>query len=190
MMASMAMTTTASVALTTALLLIAQPVAKVPAAVGKEMADAIVAVNKALGLESWEARGARPCVDRGGEGASSKDVTPEQTRDCAATVINPKDFPTLGKSYVLAVLMAPIGPVTVLALGKGDAAGWGAYSCDPGRKCLPTKIVAGTKWGKRMVERQAKACTEATTIWFPADARLCDGAGGGDVPAARPPTGP
>jgi hypothetical protein len=189
-MGLMVMTTPAILTLATALLIATEPVAKVPPAVGKEMAEAIIAVNKALGLESWEAHGARPCVDRGGEGANSKDVTPVQAHDCAATVINAKDFPLLGKSYVLAVLMASIGPVTVVAFGKGDAAGWGAYSCDPGRKCLPTKIVPGTKWGKRLVERQAKACGDTTTVWFPADARICEGDSGAPAPATRPPVSP
>jgi hypothetical protein len=157
------------------LLLAAQPVpAKVPPDVAKEMAESIIAVNKALGLESWEAHGAKPCVDRGGEGANIKDVSSEDTRTCAESAIG-KQFPSLGKSFVLAVLMAPIGPVTVVAFGIGDVAGWGAYSCDPGRKCLPTKIDPGTKWGKRLVDRQIKACRQPTTVWFPADARACSG---------------
>ena len=157
------------------LLLAAQPsAAKVPPDVGKEMAESIIAVNKALGLESWEAHGAKPCVDRGGEGANIKDVSVDDTRSCAESAIKGQ-FPALGKSFVLAVLMAPIGPVTVVAFGVGEISGWGAYSCDPGRKCLPTKIDPNTKWGKRLVDRQAKACHQPTTIWFPADARACEG---------------
>jgi hypothetical protein len=136
------------------------------------MAEAIVAVNKALGLESWTMRGATPCIDRGGQGIQAKDVSAEDTRKCAATAID-KGFPELGKSYVLAILMASIGPFTVIALSTGDAAGWGAYSCDPGRKCPPLKINPGTKWGKRLVERQTRACAEATTVWFPAGQRAC-----------------
>jgi len=138
----------------------------------KEMADAIIAVNKALGLESWPMRGATPCVDRGGQGITAKDVKPEDARKCAASAID-KGFPELGKTYVLAILMAPIGPVTVLALGTGDAAGWGAYSCDPERACKPLKIGAPNKWGKRMAERQAKACGDTATLWFPSGQRAC-----------------
>ena len=147
--------------------------AKLSPDTAKEMAEAIVAVNKALGLESWTLHGgAQPCIDRGGQGITAKDVTPEETRKCAATAIE-KGFPELGKTYVLAILMASTGPFTVVALGTGDAAGWGAYSCDPGRKCPPLKITPTTKWGKRLVERQARACSEAATVWFPSGQRAC-----------------
>jgi hypothetical protein len=152
---------------------------KLSPAVSKEMTEAIVAVNKALGLESWPMRGAQPCIDRGGQGITAKDVTVEDTRKCASGAID-KGFPDLGKSYVLAVPMASIGPVTVIALSVGDGEGWAAYSCDPERKCLPVKLSAPSKWGKRMAERQAKACAEPTTLWFPADKRAC--------PAPTPPT--
>src|SRR3569623_1180292 len=87
----------------------AVPAAKVPAALGQEMADAIVAVNKALGLESWPAHGAQPCVDRGGEGSLTKDVSADDTRRCAGEALS-KGFPELGKGYALAILMTPGGP--------------------------------------------------------------------------------
>ncbi|HVR61290.1 MAG TPA: hypothetical protein VMU50_05290 [Polyangia bacterium] len=156
------------------LLLVTPAMAKVPPNVAKEMADTIVAVNKALGLESWEARGIKPCVDRGGEGANTKDVSPQDTRACAESALGTQS-PSLGKSYVLAILMAPIGPVTVVAFGVGEYAGWAAYSCDPGRKCPPTRIDPATKWGKRLLDRQTKACQQPTTVWFPAEARACEG---------------
>jgi len=155
---------------------------KLSPAVSKEMTESIVAINKALGLESWTARGAKPCVDRGGQGITAKDVSADDTRKCAATAIE-KGFPELGKSYVLAIPMAAVGPVTVLAFGIGSSEGWAAYSCDPERKCLPVKLSAPSKWGKRMAERQAKACSETTTLWFPAEQRSCPGA-----PAAAPTT--
>jgi hypothetical protein len=167
--------------ITTALLaatLLAAPGPATPApgrlapAVAKEMTEAILAVNKALGLESWPMHGAQPCIDRGGQGITAKDVTPDETRKCAASVLD-KAFPGLGKSYVLAVPMASVGPATVIALSVADGAGWAAYSCDPDRKCLPVKLSAPSKWGKRMAERQAKACAETTTLWFPADQRAC-----------------
>jgi len=141
---------------------------KLAPAVSKEMTEAIVAVNKALGLESWPAHGAVPCLDRGGQGITAKEVTAEDTRKCAASAIE-KGFPELGKSYVLAIKMAPIGPATVIAVGIGDAAGWGAYSCDPQRKCNPVKLGLPAKWSKRTAERQAKACGATDTVWFPAD---------------------
>jgi len=167
------MLTTALVAvLATATATAGAPSAKLSPDTAKEMAEAIIAVNKVLGLESWSMHGFQPCIDRGGQGITAKDVSAEDTRKCAATAIE-KGFPELGKSYVLAILMASIGPFTVIALGIGDAAGWGAYSCDPGRKCPPLKISPGSKWGKRMVERQARACAEGATVWFPAGQRAC-----------------
>jgi len=148
------------------------PVVKVPPAVAQEMAAAIVAVNKALGLESWPAHGAAPCVDRGGEGTMAKDVSAADTRRCAEGALA-SGFPSLGKSYALAIAMTSFGPSTIIAVGTGDAAGFGAYSCDPGRKCLPTKMQASTKWGKRLLDRQQKACAETETLWVPAAVRLC-----------------
>jgi hypothetical protein len=148
------------------------PAAKLPPATATEMQDSIIAVNKALGLESWPMQGIKPCVDRGGQGVTAKDVTPDDTKKCATPAIE-KGFPELGKSYVLAILMGSIGPVTVIAVGTGDAAGWGAYSCDPGRACKPMKIGAPNKWGKRLAERQAKACGDSGTIWLPAGQRAC-----------------
>lgn len=138
----------------------------------KQMQAAIVAVNKALGLESWPMHNIKPCIDRGGQGITAKDVTPEETRTCAETAIA-SGFPELGKSFVLAIPMTSIGPVTVMALGIGDSAAWGAYSCDPDRKCLPVKIGGTAKWSKRVAERRQKACSEATTLWFPADKKAC-----------------
>jgi len=141
--------------------------------VSRQMMASIIAVNKVLGLESWPMHNFKPCIDRGGQGITAKDVTAEETRKCAETAIA-SGFPELGKSFVLAIPMAAsIGPVTVLALGIGDSAGWGAYSCDPERKCLPVKIGGEAKWSKRVAERQAKACSEATTLWFPADKKSC-----------------
>ena len=145
---------------------------KLAPAVAKEMTESIVAVNKALGLERWPSHGATPCVDRGGQGITAKSVGPDETRKCAMTAIE-KNFPGLGKTYVLAIPMVALGPVTVIALGIGDNDGWGAYSCDPERKCNPVKLSAPSKWGKRVAERKAKACSEATTRWFPADQKAC-----------------
>jgi hypothetical protein len=145
---------------------------KLPPAVAKEMTEAIVAVNKALGLESWPEHGATPCVDRGGQGITSKNIGPDEARKCAAAALE-KNFPELGKSYVLAMPMVSLGPVTVIALGIGENDGWAAYSCDPERKCNPVKLSAPSKWGKRVTERKVKACSEATTLCFPADQKAC-----------------
>jgi hypothetical protein len=140
----------------------------------KEMAAAVLAVDKSLGLESWPTHGVKPCVDRGGPENPAKDVSREETQRCAAEALEKQPLPGLGRSYVLGILMAPMGPVTVFALGIDEAAGWGAYSCDPGRKkCLPTRVDPGTKWGKRLVDRQTKACADEATLWFPEGKRAC-----------------
>src|SRR3954470_22158556 len=93
--------------------------AKMPAPLAKEMTDVILAIDKSLGLESWPTHGAKPCVDRGGPENPTKDVSLEDTKRCAETAIG-TDAPGLGKSYVIAVLMAPMGPTTVMAFGIGD----------------------------------------------------------------------
>jgi len=156
--------------------------------VSKEMMAAIVAANKTLGLESWPMHDVKPCIDRGGQGITAKEVTPDETRKCAAAALE-KGFPELGKSYVLAVPMTEIGPVTVLAIGIDGSDGWGAYSCDPDRKCLPVKIGSPNKWGQRIAERIGRACSESGTLWLPADKRACPGAA---PPAATapPPSAP
>jgi hypothetical protein len=148
------------------------PAAKLPPAVAHEMSDAIVAVNKALGLESWPQHGAQPCVDRGGEGTTAKDVSAADVRRCAEAALG-TGFTGVGKSYSLAILMSPVGPITAIAIGAADAAGWGAYSCDPGRKCAPTKMQPGSKWGQRLLDRQKKACADDTAVWLPAAGRVC-----------------
>jgi hypothetical protein len=154
------------------LLVAGPPAAKLPPATAKEMTDAIIAVNKALGLESWEAKGEKPCVDRGGLEATIKDVSAEDTRQCAASAIT-QGFPGLGKDYALGIPMAAIGPVTVFAIGIGEAEGWGGYSCDPKRRCNPTKLTAGSKQAKRLAERHRKACADAKTVWFPSQDLAC-----------------
>jgi hypothetical protein len=158
--------------------------AKLSPELAKEMADAVVAIDKVLGLESWSAQGDKPCIDRGGLGATAKDVGVEETRKCAATGVG-KGLPSLGKSYVLAILMADIGPVTVVAIGTGDAAGWGAYSCDPGRKCPPQKLDPKQKWGKRLVGWREKACAQPNTIWFPEGQKACEPGEAGAAPPSK-----
>jgi hypothetical protein len=145
---------------------------KLAAPVGKEMGEAVLAVNKSLGLESWPSYGVHPCVDRGGPANPAKDVSHDDAQRCAGEALD-KGLPGLGHSYVVAVLMAPMGPVTVMALGVEEAEGWAAYSCDPKRKCAPIRLDAGTKWGKRVVDWRAKACADEQTLWFPEGRRSC-----------------
>jgi hypothetical protein len=163
------------------LLIAGDPSAKLEASVGKEMTTAIIAVNKALGLETWAAHGAQPCVDRGGLEALGKDVGPEETRRCASAAIT-KGFPGLGANYVLGIPMVDIGPVTVFAIGIADSDGWGAYSCDPSRMCGPTKLGATSKQAKRLTERYRRACTDAKTVWIPTRESVCAG-----IPVAAAP---
>jgi hypothetical protein len=163
------------------LLLAGEPSAKLDASVGKEMAEAIVTLNKALGLETWPTRGVKPCIDRGGLEATAKDVGAEEARQCASSAIA-KGFPNLGQEYVLGIPMADIGPATVFAVGIADSDGWGAYSCDPSRKCPPTKLSAGSKQAKRLVDRYRRACSDAKTVWFPSRDRVC-----ADTPMVAPP---
>jgi hypothetical protein len=146
--------------------------AKLPPELAKEMSAAVLVVDQALGLESWPTHGVKSCVERAGAENPSQDVSRADTVRCATAALE-KDFPGLGKSYVLAVLMAPMGPITVVALGIEEAQGWGAYSCDPGRKCPPMVMNPATKWGKRVIDRQVKACSTPGTIWLPADRRAC-----------------
>jgi len=134
-----------------------------------------------LGLESWVAEGEKPCVDRGGLEGTIKDVNAADTRKCAETGIA-HGFPGLGKDYVLGIPMAHIGPVTVFAIGLDEAQGWGAYSCDPKRRCNPTKLSATSKQAKRLTERYRKACADAQTVWFPDRQNVC-----ADVPMTAAP---
>src|ERR1051326_6485395 len=124
------------------LLLLALAAPKLPEDLSKEMQSAIIAIDKALGLESYNDK---PCVDRGGQYGRAKDVSPEDTKKCAQSAVE-KGFPQLCKGYVLAILMTGVGPMTVIALATGDNADWGAYSCDPGRKCLPVNMTQDGKW--------------------------------------------
>ncbi len=169
------------------LLVAGGPTAKLEPSVGREMTEAIVAVNKALGLETWTAHGGeKPCIDRGGLEALAKDVSPEETRQCASTAIA-KGFPNLGQEYVLGIPMADIGPVTVFAVGIADSDGWGAYSCDPSRRCAPTKLSSTSKQAKRLDERYHRACQEPKTVWFPSRERVCSGTPMNAAPEPIPP---
>jgi len=159
------------------------PVAKLPAPVAKEMATAVVELNKVLGLESWPAQGFESCLDRGGLEATAKDVSAEDTKKCADTALD-AGFPELGRSYVIGIPMAGIGPVTVFAIGLAQAEGWGAYSCDTTRKCPPTKLNGPSKQAKRLADRYRRACADSATIWLPAREGVC---GTGPSPAQETP---
>lgn len=124
---------------------------------GKEMAQALAALDQSLGLESYP----KPhCLKWG-----FHQITPEEVRTCADQAIKGATLPELGKSYVIAILMAAVGPQTLVAVAL-DTPGWAVLSCDPGKPCPPRK--AGTdKMGKRVIDRVDRACKNATTIWLP-----------------------
>jgi hypothetical protein len=171
------------------LLVAGEPVAKLPGSVAREMTDAVVSVNKALGLENWPASGVEPCVDRGGMEATIRDVSSEEARQCASTALD-KGFSGLGRDYVIGIPMADIGPVTVFAIGRGAAEGWGAYSCDPSRKCNPTKLKAPSKQAKRLADRYQRACLNPKTVWFPDRDDVCEGTPVVDAPTPPPAKSP
>jgi hypothetical protein len=101
-------------------------------------------------------------------------VKASDARRCAESAVT-KRFPGLGKDYVLGIPMADIGPVTVFAIGIDAADGYGAYSCDPSRKCAPTKLTADSKQAQRLAARYQKSCANAKTIWLPARENVCAG---------------
>jgi hypothetical protein len=171
------------------LVIAGSPATKLQPEVGKEMTAAIVAINKVLGLESWTLEGEESCVDRGGLEATAKDVSADDARRCAASAIE-KGFPNLGKAYTVGIPMAGIGPVTVFAIGQDSAEGWGAYSCDPSRKCGPTRLDAGSKQAKRLAERRRRACESPKTLWFPSRDAVCAGIPMSSVPEPSPAPAP
>lgn len=148
----------------------AGPVAKLPAPIAKEMSEALVALNQMLGMESWPV-GDDPCLDRGGLEATTKDVSREDTQKCAEKALY-SGFEELGRSYVVGITMGQIGPITTFAIGKGEAQGWGAYSCDMTRKCKPTRLDGPSRPTKRLAERFRRACADKHTIWLP-DNSVC-----------------
>ena len=81
--------------------------------------------------------------------------------------------------------------IAIIAIGLDDADGWGAYSCDPTRKCTPTKLDAASKQAKRLLERYRKACADPRTVWFPSRDQVCSdipmAASAGSKPAAAAP---
>jgi hypothetical protein len=135
----------------------ARPEKSGPAA-GKEMAQALAALDKSFGLESYPP----PRCLKWGFGHL---ITADEVRACADPVIKGGKFPELGKSYVIAILMAAIGPQTLLAVAL-DAPGWAVLSCDPGKPC-PPRHAGPDKMGKRVIDRLDRACKNNTTIWLP-----------------------
>ena len=125
----------------------------------KEMSSAVEAVNKALGLENFPPP---HCLSWG----IGHKITVDEVKSCVDKALKDANLPELGKSFVVAVLMAEIGPQTVIAMSL-DVPGWAVLSCDPGKPC-PPRHAGEDKMGKRVVDRTGRACKSATTLWFPA----------------------
>ncbi len=125
---------------------------------GKEMLAAIEAANQALGLESHPPP---HCLAWG----FGHQITPAEVRGCVDKAFAGMTLPELGKSYAIAVLMADVGPQTVIAVAL-DAPGWAVLSCDPGKPCPPRKA-GPDKMGKRVIDRSERACKSDKTLWFP-----------------------
>jgi hypothetical protein len=125
---------------------------------GKEMNSALVALDQSLGLESYPP----PHCLKWGFGHV---ITPEEVRKCADQALKGVELPDLGKTYVIAILMAPVGPQTLIAIAL-DAPGWAVLSCDPGKPC-PPRHAGEDKMGKRVVDRSDRACKNDSTIWIP-----------------------
>ena len=115
---------------------------KLAATVSKEMTEAIVALNKTLGLESWPARGVQPCLDRGGQGIEAKEVDARGHEE-VRRLDDRQGIPWVGQE------LRARDPDGLDRSHHGDRVrdraqnvGWAAYSCDPERKCLPVKLSA------------------------------------------------
>jgi hypothetical protein len=125
---------------------------------GKEMAHALELLDQSLGLESYP----KPHCVKWGYGHQ---ITVEEVKKCADEALKKEPLPELGKSYVIAVLMAPVGPQTLIAIAL-DAPGWAVLSCDPGKPC-PPRHTGTDKMGKRVTDRTDRACKNDSTLWLP-----------------------
>ncbi|HXU67982.1 MAG TPA: hypothetical protein VN947_01570 [Polyangia bacterium] len=123
-----------------------------------EMLKAMRLLDQSFGLESMP----KPHCLKWGYGHL---ITADEVKACAKTALEGQSLPGLGTKYVLATLMADIGPQTVIAVSL-DPAGWTVLSCDPTRPCPPRKP-GPDKFGLRVTDQMNRACTKPTTIWFP-----------------------
>jgi hypothetical protein len=126
--------------------------------VGKEMARTLALLDKSFGLESYPPP---HCLTWG----YGHKITPDEVRACAAKALAAHAPPGLGKTYVVAVLMAEIGPQTMIAVSL-EAPGWAVLSCDPGKPC-PPRHAGSDKMGKRVVDLMQRACSSDKTVWLP-----------------------
>ena len=123
-----------------------------------EMLKAMHLLDKSFGLESFP----KPHCLTWGFGHL---ITADEVKACAKQALDGQELPGLGTKYVIATIMAEIGPQTLLAVVL-DPPGWTVLSCDPNRPCPPRKP-GPDKFGMRVADQINRACTKPTTIWFP-----------------------
>lgn len=136
--------------------------AKAPAGPSKEdaaeMLKALHLLDRSFGLESMPP----PHCLKWGYGHI---ITADEVKSCAKQALDGQALPGLGKRYVLATIMAEIGPQTIIAVSI-EPANWVVLSCDPDKPCPPRKA-GPDKYGLRVSDAIARACTKPTTIWLP-----------------------
>ena len=123
-----------------------------------EMLRAIRLLDTSFGLESMPP----PHCLKWGYG---HEITVDEVKACAKKALDGQTLPGLGTKYVLATLMAEVGPQTIIAVSV-DPANWVLLSCDPGKPCPPRKP-GPDKYGKRVIDVVQRACSKPTTLWIP-----------------------
>jgi hypothetical protein len=123
-----------------------------------EMLKAVHLLDKSFGLESMPP----PHCLKWGFGHT---ITPDEVKACAKQALDGQTLPGLGTKYVLATLMAVVGPQTIIAVSL-DPVDWVLLSCDPGKPCPPRKP-GPDKMGKRVIDVMQRACSKPTTLWLP-----------------------
>jgi hypothetical protein len=123
-----------------------------------EMLQAKRLLDQSFGLESTPP----PHCLKWGSGHS---ITADEVKACAKTALTGQSLPGLGTKYVLATLLAEVGPQTIIAVSL-EPADWVILSCDPGKSCPPRKP-GPDKMGQRVVDVMQRACANPTTLWIP-----------------------
>jgi hypothetical protein len=125
---------------------------------GAEMLKAVRLLDQSYGLESMPP----PHCLKWGFG---HEITPDEVKACAKKALDGQALPGLGTKYVLATLMAAVGPQTIIAVSL-DPTGFTLLSCDPDKPCPPRKP-GPDKYGMRVIDIMKRACTKPDTIWLP-----------------------
>jgi hypothetical protein len=123
-----------------------------------EMLKAVRLLDQSFGLESLPP----PHCLKWGYG---HEITADEVKACAKKALDGQALPGLGTKYVLATLMADVGPQTIIAVSL-DPQDWVLLSCDPGKPCPPRKP-GPDKFGKRVIDAVQRACSKPTTLWIP-----------------------